>query len=243
MIHFLRFNFGTIEEYLSEMVSNIWIAAADNDISLVESYLNSGNFSPNSKDANGYTPVHAAASYGNIDLLKLLISRGGDINIQDEEGDTPLHHVEAVNVAKLLVEELKADWERKNHDGQTAAEYIEENNDGESLDVVHYLKSISDRSNQSEESRAVGNSNSLDAMPTEFDYRFDYKTESQPENIEYNAQEAERRKKLEEILASDNAEEQLRSFLKDAVSEGLNDMQTQSREVDNEQEKKKKRWS
>ena len=225
------------------MVSNIWIASADNDIALVESYLNSGNFSPNSKDANGYTPVHAAASYGHIDLLKLLISKGGDINVQDEEGDTPLHHVEDVNLARLLVEELKADWEKKNHDGQTAAEYIEENNDGESLDLVHYLKSISNEKTQSEESRGLGNDNSLDEMPTGFDYRLGYKTESQPENIEYNPQEAERRRKLEEILASDNAEEQLRNFLKDAVSEGLNDMQTQSRGVDIDHENKKKRWS
>lgn len=99
------------------MVANIWIAASDNNIKVVEDYLNAGQ-NANTKDPNGYTPVHAAASYGHLPLLKLLIQKGGDVNIQDVDGDTPLHHCEDLETAKYMVEQLKCDWTIKNHEGQ-----------------------------------------------------------------------------------------------------------------------------
>lgn len=49
-------------------------------------------------------PRHAAASYGHVQLLEYLISRGGNVNITDEDGDTPLYTVESVDVAQFLVE-------------------------------------------------------------------------------------------------------------------------------------------
>ena len=63
---------------------------------------------------------HAAASYGHLDILEYLISRGkvlqvtwtfgadiligGDVNVTDEDGDTPLYVVENVQTAQFLVE-------------------------------------------------------------------------------------------------------------------------------------------
>ena len=65
---------------------NIMVAAGDGDIAKVTQYLDSG-VSPNAQDSNGYSALyilphplhhrHAAASYGWLDILKLLISRGG----------------------------------------------------------------------------------------------------------------------------------------------------------------------
>ena len=95
------------------MVSNIWIAAADNQRQIVEQYINSNEYTPNSKDPNGYTAIHAAASYGHLNLLQYLIEKGGDINIQDNEGDTPLHHVEDLKTAKYIVEKLGASYKIK----------------------------------------------------------------------------------------------------------------------------------
>lgn len=103
--------------------TNIWIAASDNDIDYVKSVIESGQHSPNDKDNNGYTPIHAAASYGHIELLKYLISKGGNINATDEDGDTPLHSVEDADVARILVEEFKADWKLKNSEGQTVSKH------------------------------------------------------------------------------------------------------------------------
>lgn len=198
------------------MVANIWVAAADNQTDVVEAHLASGNFTPDSKDPNGYTAIHAAASYGHIDLLKLLISKGGNINIQDNEGDTPLHHVEDLDTAKVMVEELGADFKLKNSEGQTAAEYIEE--DGELPELAQYLRSLAhDQPNSA---------SFLETLPS-------------PGNVEgheirYTMEEDrgdisdERRKQLEEIANSDNPEEALRRLVTSAVREGMANFKAES---------------
>ncbi|KAG9089245.1 hypothetical protein FRC07_012375 [Ceratobasidium sp. 392] len=61
--------------------------------------------SPNAPDdVIGYTPMHAAASYGHLNILEYLIEKGGDVNVTDEEGDTPLYTAESLAVAQFLVE-------------------------------------------------------------------------------------------------------------------------------------------
>lgn len=99
-------------------MSNLWVAASDNDIDAVKKFLEAGEYTANSKDENGYTPIHAAASYGHKELLRYLIENGGDPNITDGEGDTPLHAVEDVETAQLLLE-LGAELAKKNQDDQT----------------------------------------------------------------------------------------------------------------------------
>jgi ankyrin repeat protein len=46
---------------------------------------------------------HAAASYGHLDVLSWLLAHGGDINIRDADGDTPLHHCDAAPAAQFLL--------------------------------------------------------------------------------------------------------------------------------------------
>ena len=41
------------------------------------------------KDAEGLTPLHYASSCGHLAVVRLLLQRGADPNIQDLEGDTP----------------------------------------------------------------------------------------------------------------------------------------------------------
>jgi len=61
---------------------------------------------------------HAAASYGHLDVLEYLISKGGSVNVTDEDNETPLFTVESVGVARYLVEKgATPDW--KNAEGQT----------------------------------------------------------------------------------------------------------------------------
>lgn len=132
---------------------NIWIAASDNKISLVENYLSSGNFSAVSADPNGYTPIHAAASYGHKELLEKLVTQyNGDINIKDSDGDTPLHHVEDYETCKFVIESLKGDYQIRNNDGLMPIEVLLQNgddNDKESLKMLTYLQNLSYGNNQS----------------------------------------------------------------------------------------------
>ena len=43
------------------------------------------------KDSKGICAVHEAAMWGQYEILKMLLERGGDVNIQDLEGNSPLH--------------------------------------------------------------------------------------------------------------------------------------------------------
>ena len=102
--------------------NNIWIAAADGDESAVLEFLSKDPSAVNSLDDNGYTPLHAAASYNHISLLKkLVLEHGGNVNLQDHDGDTPLFVAETVEVAKTLIEELHADPNHRNHSNQTVS--------------------------------------------------------------------------------------------------------------------------
>jgi len=42
-------------------------------------------------DINGWTPLHYAVFHGNVEMTKLLIEKGADVNAQAADGSTPLH--------------------------------------------------------------------------------------------------------------------------------------------------------
>merc|ERR1712137_1037498 len=93
------------------------------------------------RDAHGYSLVHAAASYNQLSVLRDLVQKyNADVNILDEDGETPLFATEKVDVAKCLVEELGADSSIRNSEGQTAEDKIGEE-EGEAHEVYQYLRS------------------------------------------------------------------------------------------------------
>jgi ankyrin repeat protein len=60
--------------------------------------------------------MHASASYAHTDILEYLISVGGDINLRDDDGDTPLYVVESVEMARWMIER-GAQWGVVNEEG------------------------------------------------------------------------------------------------------------------------------
>ncbi|KAK8246888.1 ankyrin repeat protein, partial [Phyllosticta capitalensis] len=47
---------------------------------------------PNTQDYGGYTLMHLAIDYANIDeLVKMLLDKGADINMKNNWGETPLY--------------------------------------------------------------------------------------------------------------------------------------------------------
>lgn len=196
-------------------MGNIWVAAADNQTDVVQTLLDSG-VAADAKDPNGYTPVHAAASYGHTDLLQLLVSKGGDINVQDNEGDTPLHHVEDVATAKLMVEQLHADWKLKNHDGLTPAQYIEQ--EDEFPELAQYLRGLAHGGDAPD-----GLLSNLPSAGTVDGHEIRYTME--PDQGEMSE---EKRRQLEAIVNSDDPEAALRVLVASAVREGLANYESQS---------------
>lgn len=189
---------------------NIWIAASDGRGDLVEKFISENpNITANTPDPNGYTAMHAAAAYGHIDLLRRLTKEfGGDINIKDSDGDTPLHHTEDINTAKCLIEELGCDFNIANSEGKTALQVAEE--DQEFPELIQYLR---EKSGVPVEEDSLG----IDAnMMAEFKNNLRYTLENdQDENLD--PESLANKKRLEQIIQGDNAEEELEVYIRDLV--------------------------
>ena len=100
---------------------NVWTAASDGDLETVRRCIESGTHAPHTPDAQGYTCLHAAASYGHHELLRFLIARPSvDLNCGDEDGDTPLHVVEDLDSCRMLLA-AGADPSKRNGDGLSPA--------------------------------------------------------------------------------------------------------------------------
>ncbi|SCU87895.1 LAMI_0D07932g1_1 [Lachancea mirantina] len=189
---------------------NIWIAASDGRVDLVEQYLANG-FEPDSKDPNGYTPLHAAASYAHTELLKKLCSEpyNGNINVTDNDGDTPLHHCEDVGTARLIIEELGGDLTLKNSEGKTALDAFED--EAEFPELITYMRAMS----------GVANDAPIidESILAQFKENVRYTLENDP--VTDDPVSIERRRRLEHILDGENAEEELEQYVRELVRSQL----------------------
>jgi ankyrin repeat protein len=76
------------------------------------------------------TPLLVAAKGGYIEIVKLLIEFGGDVNAKDEDGNTALHLIskEDFEIGKLLIEK-GIDVNAEDEEGATPLYYIEGEDD------------------------------------------------------------------------------------------------------------------
>ncbi len=54
-------------------------------------------------DDNGYAPLHGAVRSGNVEIVRMLIDAGADVNVQDAEGRTPLYLTSNEEIARMLI--------------------------------------------------------------------------------------------------------------------------------------------
>ncbi|CAI7584144.1 unnamed protein product [Penicillium glandicola] len=122
------------------MAQNPYLLACDNPTALLE-LLRSNPSIASSQDESGYSLLHAAASYGHIDLLRALVKEFNvNVNLLDEDGETCLFVVEDSDIARCLVEELGVDANKKNAEDFTAVEKFETEN--EFPQVATYLREV-----------------------------------------------------------------------------------------------------
>mmetsp|Transcript_32154 Transcript_32154/g.54221 ORF Transcript_32154/g.54221 Transcript_32154/m.54221 type:complete len:84 (-) Transcript_32154:384-635(-) len=69
---------------------NIWVSSSDGNLDEVKKHIEQGGIPVNAQDEYGYSAIHAAASYGHMEVINYLLSVGADVNLRDEDGDTPL---------------------------------------------------------------------------------------------------------------------------------------------------------
>ena len=124
----------------------------------VKCLLSLGKASAKDITVFGTTLLHSASKSGNMELVRLLIQEGADVNAQDEDGESPLHGAMArgdnYNVARTLIEN-GADLSGKAVDGKTPFHNIFNNTighvlmrddwlenmlpDSEAMSITHYL--------------------------------------------------------------------------------------------------------
>ena len=80
---------------------SIYDATEDGNIEVVKQHLAAGT-DVNSKDKDGWTPLHEAAYEGHKQIVKLLVTKGADVNANDDDGETPLDVAAKPEIADLL---------------------------------------------------------------------------------------------------------------------------------------------
>lgn len=172
------------------------------------------------RDAHGYSLVHAAASYAQLPVLRDLVQKyNANVNMLDEDGETPLFACEKVDVARCLVDELGADVSIRNEEGQTAEEKIGEE-EGEASEVFQYLRSL--RTGRRASTAAEAQTEGVHPPPPLPDgVKIEMGTMS--EDAAGDAPDPEIRRRIEELAArpdyeSDEVQRQLRELVQDVVS-------------------------
>ncbi|KAH9031074.1 ankyrin [Lactarius hengduanensis] len=187
--------------------TNIWVAAGDGDLGRVRELIEHQSTSPNVPDPFTYTPMHAAASYGHLDVLTYLISRGGDVNVTDEDGETPLYTVENIETAQFLVDH-GADPALRNNEGLTPADFLRE----DFPRVAAYLDSLT-----TSLATDTPDENYLMVQPSQHSQEAasEHLTSSLMNQLRDIAQ------KGEEVGDGSHGEEELRRVVRDAVLDGM----------------------
>ncbi|EEH21040.1 hypothetical protein PABG_03271 [Paracoccidioides brasiliensis Pb03] len=209
---------------MSPAQPNVFILAADNSPSLLP-LLRSNPTLASSQDEHGYSLLHAAVSYGHLDLLRALVKEFQvDINLVDEDGETCLFVAESVEVARCLIEELGVDRDHKNHIGVKAEESIA--SDGDFPSLIQYLKG----------SQAVNDASQILNPSTAIPPNVNVNIGSMPDPAANGDElvDPEFRRRIEELATSENfhteeGQQELRQLVTDALR-GVN-AETQERDV------------
>ncbi|CAM0136699.1 unnamed protein product [Umbelopsis sp. WA50703] len=86
---------------------NMFYFAREGDISKLSACFNEAYDSINDRDDQGLTALHYACDRGHLDIIKLLVEKGADVNALTKENETPLHYAclsEQSDAAQYLID-------------------------------------------------------------------------------------------------------------------------------------------
>jgi ankyrin repeat protein len=107
---------------LGAEASEIFSAALEGRVDVVNELLDKQMVDVNKKDSYGNTALHWAVEGGHKPMIQLLLEKGADVHLQDEQGRTALHWA-ALKGDKIMLQlllERGSDVAVKNYDGQIA---------------------------------------------------------------------------------------------------------------------------
>lgn len=121
-----------LKEVIKKQGIDVEVARKEEEQRMVQDarqWLNRGKVQDVRHPKTGASALHVAAAKGYLEVMKLLIQAGFDVNCLDNDGWTPLHaasHWGKEEVCKLLVENL-CNMQAINKVGQTAFDVADEN--------------------------------------------------------------------------------------------------------------------
>ncbi|KAL4879477.1 hypothetical protein BJY04DRAFT_193513 [Aspergillus karnatakaensis] len=199
---------------------NPFILAADNPTAVL-TLLRSDPSIASKQDEHGYSLLHAAASYGHIDLLRALVRDfNTDVNLLDEDGETCLFVTERLDIAKCLVEELGLDYNKRNEEGLTAQETIE--SDGSFPEIAAYLRQVAGLPGQAADAVSAGDAlNPAPPLPPNIQVNLGTMSE-QEASAGTTEVDPEFKRRIDELAAredfhTDATQQQLRQLVMDAI--------------------------
>lgn len=173
-------------------------------------------------DAHGYSLVHAAASYHQLDVLRELVRKYNvDVNKLDEDGESALFAAEHADVARCLVEELGADFALRNAEGKTAQDKIAEE-EGEAHQVYQYLRSLHTGGHEQPVSAGVAETAGVHPPPP-LPNGVQINLGTMAEDAAGDAPDPEIRRRIEELASredfqTEDVQRQLRELVSDVVT-------------------------
>jgi ankyrin repeat protein len=121
----------TLDDFLelnNQGMHVIHYAAAHNSVQCLGYFINSGIEISLPHSTTNSAPLHFAAEYGHVEVVKILLEKGANIGAQNQNGYTPLHFAAEyghVEVVKILLEK-GANIEAQNQNAYTTLHFAAE---------------------------------------------------------------------------------------------------------------------
>ena len=118
--------------------SGVLHAVSSGDMSLLKEELKGGEASQRVMDSNRRTPLHVACSFGRLEMVKMFIEMGMNVDACSMTGQTPLHEAcigGHYSVLKLLLSRV-SDLDVIDSNGLSAAHYCALNGEAKCLEVL-----------------------------------------------------------------------------------------------------------